>query len=143
MKNKLIEKKLYEKICNSIPIVCIDIILQIKNKYLLVKRNNPPLKNYWWVPGGRVKIGENLKDAASRNLKDETGLKIKKFQFFGILDLKFKENTFGKGLYHTVSIVFKKKIKNISKLKLDSQSSKWKLASELPKKITHNIKKNV
>lgn len=42
---------------------------------LLVKRTDYPFKDKWCLPGGFVKIDENLDEAAKRILKDETNLK--------------------------------------------------------------------
>ena len=41
---------------------------------LLVKRNNYPFKDKWCLPGGFVKIDEDLEEAPSRILKNETNL---------------------------------------------------------------------
>ena len=41
-----LEQKLYKKIMESMPIVCVDaLIINEKKEYLLVKRKNEPLKN--------------------------------------------------------------------------------------------------
>lgn len=45
-----------------------------KLKILLIKRKDYPFINCWALPGGFVKINENLKDAAYRQLKEETNL---------------------------------------------------------------------
>ena len=42
---------------------------------LLVKRNTYPFKDKWCLPGGFVRIDENLEDAPKRILKDETNIK--------------------------------------------------------------------
>lgn len=41
---------------------------------LLVKRNDHPFKDKWCLPGGFIKIDENLRDCPIRILKDETNL---------------------------------------------------------------------
>jgi len=46
-------------------------------KVLLVKRAHNPGKGLWAVPGGRVKLGETLKEAAIREVKEETGVMIR------------------------------------------------------------------
>lgn len=45
-----------------------------KFSVLLVKRDNYPFKDKWCLPGGFVKIDEDLEDAARRILKTETNL---------------------------------------------------------------------
>jgi len=46
------------------------------NKILLGKRNKENMFGKWVLPGGRVGWGETIRDAAIRELKEETGLDI-------------------------------------------------------------------
>ena len=46
-------------------------------KVLLVQRKNEPFKDMWSIPGGFVEDGETLEGAMKRELKEETGLKLK------------------------------------------------------------------
>ena len=53
------------------------VILTIKDdalKVLLVKRNNEPFKGRWAIPGGFIRLSENLDDAALRVLKEKTNV---------------------------------------------------------------------
>ena len=53
------------------------VILTIRNnalQVLLVKRNNEPFKDKWAIPGGYVRMSENLDEAAIRVLKEKTNV---------------------------------------------------------------------
>ena len=44
---------------------------------LLVQRRNPPCVDEWAIPGGKVRLGETLQQAAEREILEETGIHIK------------------------------------------------------------------
>jgi ADP-ribose pyrophosphatase len=52
-------------------------VVHKEGKVLLVKRNNPPNRGKWALPGGLVELGETCEDAAVREVFEETGLKVK------------------------------------------------------------------
>ncbi len=60
-----IEDEYYKMILEWMPIPCVDAIIAFEWKFLLLKRNNPPLKGEWWLPGDRVRKGESLEEAVS------------------------------------------------------------------------------
>lgn len=61
----------------ELPQVAVGAIVFKGDKVLMVKRANPPAKNMWSIPGGRVELGETLQAAAEREIKEETGINIK------------------------------------------------------------------
>lgn len=56
------------------PVTCVDLIVIHKNKFLLGKRMNKPLKNNWCFPEGRILKDESFDQAIYRKAKEETGL---------------------------------------------------------------------
>ena len=59
------------------PQVAVGAIVFKKKRVLLVRRANPPSQGQWAIPGGRVKLGETLQEAAEREILEETGLHIR------------------------------------------------------------------
>lgn len=43
-------------------------------EYLLIKRSTPPAAGTWSIPSGKVELGENIMQAAARELGEETSL---------------------------------------------------------------------
>ena len=72
-----IKEEIYSEIVKSIPIVCVDAIIKKDNQFLVIQRKENPLKGEWWVPGGRVHIGEELVVALMRKLSEELSINIK------------------------------------------------------------------
>jgi 8-oxo-dGTP diphosphatase len=58
------------------PIVGVGAVIVEDGKVLLVKRRYEPLKGHWSLPGGMVEIGETLEAALTREMVEETGLRI-------------------------------------------------------------------
>lgn len=58
------------------PIVAVGIALFHEGKVLLVKRARQPSQNRWAIPGGKIKPGETLQQAAEREMLEETGLHV-------------------------------------------------------------------
>lgn len=69
-----IENKLYDTIKKSMPIPCVDLLVNYAGNLLLMLRNNEPGKDLWFVPGGRIYRNESLEEAVKRVLIEETGL---------------------------------------------------------------------
>ncbi len=59
-----------------IPLISVGVLLYDKktNRILLIKRGNPPGKGKYSIPGGLVELGESLKEAAIREVKEETSI---------------------------------------------------------------------
>jgi ADP-ribose pyrophosphatase len=59
------------------PVVAVGAVVFYQECVLLVKRKNPPAQAQWAIPGGKVRFGETLQQAAEREIIEETGITIK------------------------------------------------------------------
>ena len=59
------------------PLVVVNAVIQDGENVLLIKRGKEPYKGGWVVPGGHVGVKEDLEEAIVREVKEETGLKVK------------------------------------------------------------------
>ena len=72
-----LSKSNFSNIVKSTPLVSIDLCI-LKGRHLLLgKRINPPAKDFFFVPGGRIFKSELINDALKRILKDELGFLLK------------------------------------------------------------------
>lgn len=58
------------------PIVGVGAVIMHEGKLLLVKRGVEPAKGKWSIPGGVVELGERVRDAVIREVREECGLDI-------------------------------------------------------------------
>ncbi|NOZ61558.1 MAG: NUDIX hydrolase [Calditrichaeota bacterium] len=87
------------------------IIFNDKNQVLLIKRGNVPYKGVWTIPGGRVELGEPVKEAALREVREECHLEIELVDLLGVVDLILK-NKNGTVDFHYVLIDYLAKFKS-------------------------------
>jgi ADP-ribose pyrophosphatase YjhB (NUDIX family) len=81
------------------PFPTVDIIIRVKEGIVLIKRKNYP--KGWAIPGGFIDYGESAEDAALREAKEETSLKVKNLKLFGVYSDPDRDPR-----HHTLSVVF-------------------------------------
>lgn len=70
---------------------------------LLIRRAKPPRQGEWSIPGGKQEWGETLKEAAVRELFEETGLKVADLVLIDVADGLICDT--GGALTHHLSLI--------------------------------------
>lgn len=101
-----------------------------KGEILLLRRNRSPHRGSWNTPGGHIDAGETAEQAAHREIKEETGLKISKLEFCGSYTDTYKDQGI---TYPLLAISFCGRTDSSQRIKAGDDASAHKYFG--PKKI--------
>ncbi len=98
-------------------------------RVLLIQRGNPPFRGSWALPGGFVEEGEQVVEAAPRELAEETGLRVGDLRLLGVYDTPGRDP---RGW--TVSVVYLARVPGEAAVvgADDASDARWFGADDLP-----------
>ena len=106
-------------------------------EYLLQKRLKHPYFGFWGAPTGKVRWGETLLDAATRELKEETGL-TGTFEYRGIYHERVRHQETGKIIEDKLfQLMFCDRFSGKLQVKFDGGHNAWRTLEDMmlePKK---------
>ncbi len=68
------------------PLVGVGAVVVEQGRVLLVQRGTEPAKGKWSIPGGLIDVGESLREAVAREVREETGLLVEPLELIELLD---------------------------------------------------------
>ncbi len=85
------------------PILGVGAIIADRGRVVLVERGREPHRGAWSLPGGVVEVGESLKEAVRREVREETGLEVEPVSVVEVFE-RILRDAEGRTEYHYVLI---------------------------------------
>ena len=68
------------------PILAVGAAVCWDGRVLVVQRNREPSRGVWTIPGGAVELGERMREAAAREVREECGIEVEVGEVVTVLD---------------------------------------------------------
>lgn len=88
------------------PIAGVGVVAVRDGRVLLVRRGQPPAEGRWSIPGGAVELGETARQAARREVREETGLELEIGEVVDVVDIISRDERGGIE-YHFLLVDFR------------------------------------
>ncbi len=87
------------------PLVGVGVVVCKGDQVLLVRRAKAPRRGQWSLPGGAQKLGETVRQAAIREVREETGLEVALTTLLDAVD-SISRDAAGRVHYHYTLVDF-------------------------------------
>ncbi len=87
------------------PLVGVGSVVVTAERVLLVRRGKPPREGSWSLPGGRQRLGETVREAALREVREESGLEVEITALLDVVDSMTRDPA-GALAYHYTLVDF-------------------------------------
>ena len=101
-------------------------------KVLLVERSKPPWQGRWSLPGGHVEWGESLRDAAVREVLEETGLTIAILRLVDTIDVINRDEGRAVRSHYALTVFLGRLITGLLQPGSDAAAVMWADPATLP-----------
>lgn len=87
------------------PICGVGVVVRKGDTMLLIQRGRAPRLGEWGLPGGAVELGEALREAARREMREECGIEIEVGPVIDAVDVMQRDDS-GRLQFHYIVIDF-------------------------------------
>lgn len=120
----------FKSIYSRVPRLCVDLVIETDQGYLLTLRQKNGYINQWHMPGGTVFFREKITDTIQRIAQEEIGTKVTIKKSLGYIE--YFSEVAERGFGYTVSLTFLCTLPKNFKLTLDNQAEKYGFFKTLP-----------
>ena len=114
------------------PFVGVGVVIWKESQFLLIQRGKSPHQGSWSIPGGRQNLGETLKEAASREILEETSVRINILGLVDVVD-SIRKDEEGKTQFHATLVDFAARyVSGTPMASDDAISVGWFMLEDLP-----------
>lgn len=113
------------------PILAVGAVVFHNDAVLLIKRNNPPNAGQWAIPGGKVKLGETLQQAAEREILEETGITIRAGEVIYQFEIIERDDHGNITTHYVILDLAAKYVSGNPKANDDARDARWVERNEL------------
>ena len=134
--SKKLPHQLFLETFKYVPRTAVDILVKNKKKkIILTRRNLPPGKGLWHIPGSYIMKDERIQDCIERIIKGELGIELsgKNARLLGVF-----EDMIADPRGHTIDIIYEIEIEKDLEFKPTPEAQDVKFFKKLPPNIGFN-----
>ena len=124
----------YKELIKKMPIFCGDFLIFAEKKYLLIKRKVQPVKDVYWVIGGRLRHNETMTQLAERVMVQEIGRSFTDFKIIGFSNYIFPDVPDARAT-HTPTLLHIVPVKKMFEPKIDNKHTDYIWSDKLPEEM--------
>ena len=124
----------YKELIKKMPIFCGDFLIFAEKKYLLIKRKVQPVKDVYWVIGGRLRHNETMTQLAERVMVQEIGRSFTDFKIIGFSNYIFPDVPDARAT-HTPTLLHIVPVKKMFEPKIDNKHTDYIWTDKLPEEM--------
>ena len=124
----------YKDLIKKMPIFCGDFLIFAEKKYLLIKRKVQPVKDVYWVIGGRLRHNETMTQLAERVQMQEIGVSFSDFKIIGFSNYFFPDVPDARAT-HTPTLLHIVPVEKMFEPKIDNKHTDYIWSDKLPEEM--------
>jgi 8-oxo-dGTP diphosphatase len=113
------------------PIVSAHAVVFRDDRVLLARRAHEPSQGRWSVPGGGIELGETIRDAVQREVREECGIEIETDRIIDVVDNIIPDDSEHIRFHYVVVYLMAHHVSGRARPGSDASEVRWAIRAEL------------